>query len=212
MATPPHSIAKSPVQTLSRFLGWSNSQLKSHSVWLYSEDCRDVDKAPTAAEIRGHAGELQNIRIPAKFASRLGLCFSSTYATCAFRESDICTLPDVMTPRGGMLTDGVGVITTEGLKAVIEALPVSKQKIGHKAGDVSAIQIRIGGCKGVLARWDNLTYAISLHSLISCRHVGMHPPLNVAECRWGFFFEHLLFIGCNFRGLHRKSTRLPNAG
>lgn len=139
-----------------RFLGWSNSQLKSHSVWMYSEDCRDQDKAPTAAEIRGHAGDLHSIRVPAKFASRLGLCFSSTYATRAFRASKICTLPDVMTPRGGMLTDGVGVITTEGLKTVIEALPVSKQTMGHKAEDVSAIQIRIGGCKGVLARWDNL--------------------------------------------------------
>ena len=116
-----------------------------------------MDHAPTAAEIRGHAGELHGIRIPAKFASRLGLCFSSTYATCDFRPDEICTLPDVKTPRGGILTDGVGVITTEGLKKVIDALPVSKQKIGHKAGDVSAIQVRIGGCKGVLARWDNLT-------------------------------------------------------
>lgn len=140
-----------------RFLGWSNSQLKSHSVWMYSEDGRENDHAPTAAEIRGHAGELHGIRIPAKFASRLGLCFSSTYATCAFPATAICTLRDVITPRGAMLTDGVGVITSEGLKAVIEALPVTKQKIGHKAEDVSAVQIRIGGCKGVLARWDNLT-------------------------------------------------------
>lgn len=134
-----------------------------------------MDNAPTAAEIRGQAGELQGIRVPAKFASRLGLCFSSTYATCSFAASAICTLPDLMSPRGGMLTDGVGVITTEGMKAVIEALPVSKQKIGHKAGDVSAIQVRIGGSKGVLARWDNLPCApFSSIRLLTSQCTAMH--------------------------------------
>jgi hypothetical protein len=73
-----------------------------------------------------------------------------------------------------MLTDGVGVITTEGLAAVLKALPVAKQKIGVNAETVSAIQIRIGGCKGVLARWDGLMCAHAfLHAHIKCGNVAV---------------------------------------
>lgn len=41
------------------FLGYSNSQLKYNSCWMYCQDNRHLDGAPTAAEIRDAAGAHQ---------------------------------------------------------------------------------------------------------------------------------------------------------
>ena len=153
------------------FLGYSSSQLREHACWLYCEEHCHVDGAPTAQQIRASAGELANIRIPAKYAARLAQCFSSTYETFQLSSEHICKIPVVAAPDriipgtdgetlilpGEEFSDGVGVISSAGMDLVVKNLPPRQQQrlIGC---DIAAIQIRMGGCKGVLARWDSHRY------------------------------------------------------
>jgi hypothetical protein len=64
-----------------RFLGFSSSQLREHSCWMYCEDDRGADGAPSADAIRAAAGHLDEIRNPSKWAARFAQCFSTTYET-----------------------------------------------------------------------------------------------------------------------------------
>lgn len=81
----------------------------------------------------------------------------------------MCTIPDVVAPSGEDFSDGVGVITSEGMEMAIRLLPVRQQQelLGRS---VAAVQIRMGGCKGVLARWDNVKCA---------KESEIHLPRNI---------------------------------
>ena len=117
-----------------------------------------------------HAGDFNQIRVPSKYAARFAQCFSTTYETLPLHASHICDLPEVKAPSGETFSDGVGVITSEGMKLVVRLLPLRQQNALLGRG-VAAVQIRMGGCKGVLARWDNIEYVIScleVASVCSC--------------------------------------------
>lgn len=165
------------------FLAFSNSQLREHSCWLYCEAGRQSDGAPSADEIRQSIGELHALRTPAKFAARLGQGFSTTFETFRFDRGSVCVLPDVKARDGKLFSDGVGVITSEGMKKVVDLLPVRMRR--SLTGTLpSAIQIRLGGCKGMLALWDNIRCAARLHecgapvSGYSCSHAQMCHMAN----------------------------------
>jgi RNA-dependent RNA polymerase len=145
------------------FLAFSSSQLREHGCWLYCEENRDEDRAPTAQQIRESAGDLHEIRVASKYAARLAQCFSSTFETLKLSENEVCDLPEVVTSKGEMFSDGVGIITSEGMRKVIQSLPV-QQQMKLLGTDVSAVQIRMGGCKGVLACWDSIR-------CFRCRHL-----------------------------------------
>ena len=108
-----------------------------------------------------HAGDFDQIRVPSKYAARFAQCFSTTYETLPLHASHICDLPEVVAQSREEFSDGVGVITSEGMQLVVRLLPVRQQRalLGR---DLAAVQIRMGGCKGVLARWDNIECVASL--------------------------------------------------
>jgi RNA-dependent RNA polymerase len=54
-------------------LGFSSSQLRSHSCWFFASN-EDI----TADEIRASIGNFSDIKVVAKHAARIGLAFSST--------------------------------------------------------------------------------------------------------------------------------------
>jgi RNA-dependent RNA polymerase len=137
------------------FLAFSSSQLREHGCWLYCEENLDEDGAPTAEQIRASVGDLHEIRVASKYAARLAQCFSSTFETLKLSADDVCDIPEVVTSNGEMFSDGVGIITSEGMRKVIQSLPV-QQQMKLLGTDVSAVQIRMGGCKGVLACWDSI--------------------------------------------------------
>ena len=149
------------------FLGLSCSQQRDHGCWLYCEEQRHKDNAPTAEQIRASAGDLHEIKIASKYAARLAQCFSSTYQTLELSSYEICDMPEVQTSKGELFSDGVGIVTSSGMDKVIRKLP-SAQQARLAGADVSAVQIRMGGCKGVLARWDGIRCYCVTSDAFSC--------------------------------------------
>lgn len=128
------------------FLGWSNSQFKENGAYFF---------APTTSistdDVRKWMGVFDEIRNPAKYASRLGQCFSTTRAiTSIGKEPKVTKIPDIIR-NGHCFTDGVGKMS-----------PFLAQMIGQAdasrgAEYPSLVQFRMGGCKGVLVIDPGLT-------------------------------------------------------
>lgn len=88
-------------------------------------------------------GNFSHISVVAKYAARLGQCFSTTRAIHGLSKPDIVKIPD--TERNGYsFTDGVGKISPF-LAQMITAELGLRFKVAP-----SAFQFRLGGCKGVL--------------------------------------------------------------
>ena len=99
------------------------------------------DSGRTADEIRSMLGDFSRCKNNSKYASRLGLCFSGTYKTLAMNRIKINDIER----EGYCFTDGVGRIS-------YKCMAIAKEKLGIPQSDiVCALQVRVGGCKGVLA-------------------------------------------------------------
>lgn len=125
------------------FLAFGNSQFREHGAYFFASDAHI-----TAANIRAWMGEFSDIRNIAKYAARLGQCFSTTRAinTCTV---DLKRIPDV--ERGGYtFSDGVGRISRF-------LAQMTQQELKIRTPDKqppSAYQFRLGGCKGMLVLSD----------------------------------------------------------
>eukprot|EP00392_Amoebophrya_sp_AT5.2_P009515 g9543.t1 len=138
-------------------LGWSNSQMRGKSLWLYhSEDTSSIISAET---IRSWVGNLDKVYekggIP-KYASRFALAFSSSRRTFAVDLSrEVGSIPDVER-NGYCFTDGSGQITCACAARVARSLKLlgpDKDSETEDFGFVpSAFQVRFGGAKGVLVQ------------------------------------------------------------
>lgn len=118
------------------FLAIGGSQFREHGAYFF---------APTddlsCADIRKWMGIFTNIRNPAKYAARLGQCFSTTRAM-KNRKIIVSTIPDVER-NGHCFTDGVGKVSSFLMKLIQEELRLPEEP--------SVVQFRMGGCKGILA-------------------------------------------------------------
>lgn len=125
-------------------LAFSSSQLKNHGAWFVAADpapC-STGRGAGAGVIRASMGDFAHIMIPGKYAARMGQCFSTTTASVEIRDREWHHIPDV--ERGGFcFSDGVGTISAELMKEVADALDLCSVP--------SALQIRFGGVKGVVA-------------------------------------------------------------
>ncbi len=121
------------------FLGYGNSQLREHSAYFF---------APTAhldaKRIRMWMGSFQDIKIVAKYASRLGQCFSTTRAISGV-VPQIKELNDIH-HNGHCFTDGVGRISPFLAQLAASELGI----LQSNQATPSVFQFRLGGCKGVL--------------------------------------------------------------
>ena len=91
-------------------------------------------------------GNFSHIGVVAKYAARLGQCFSTTRAIKGLSKPDIVKIPDIERD-GYCFTDGVGKLS-----------PFLAQMITAELGlrvnlPPSAFQFRLGGCKGILVVW-----------------------------------------------------------
>lgn len=88
-------------------------------------------------------GNFSHIKVVAKYAARLGQCFSTTRAINGLLKPDIVKIRDIER-NGYCFTDGVGKISPF-LAQMIAA------ELGLRSDTVpSAFQFRLGGCKGIL--------------------------------------------------------------
>jgi hypothetical protein len=81
--------------------------------------------------------------IPSKLGDRVGLVFSGTTPVYQLRLSDIVAIPEVM-GNGYPFSDGVGVMSLQMAQLV-------QRSMGPRAKLPGAIQIRLGGAKGMLS-------------------------------------------------------------
>ena len=134
------------------FLAAGNSQFREHGAYFFAAE----PNGPTADQIRTWMGQFQHERVVAKHAARIGQCFSTTIAikTAIFplvRESEL--IPDVKCirrlPNGTIqkfnFTDGVGKISPFYAKTIA-------RELGLAGLPPSVYQIRLGGCKGIVAQ------------------------------------------------------------
>ena len=94
--------------------------------------------------MRKKLGRFENCKSVCKYASRLGLCFSGTYKTVEIESGQIKLMEDVIR-NNYTFSDGIGMISPDIFEKVLRNIEVREfQKI-------SALQVRVCGCKGVLA-------------------------------------------------------------
>ena len=89
-----------------RFLGCSNSQMRSHSVWMYASDGR----GHTVDSIRAWMGDISHERCVATYVSRLGQCFTSTRNTVEVKNVE--WIEDITRNTAYNFTDGIGRISS----------------------------------------------------------------------------------------------------
>ncbi|KAJ7748955.1 RNA dependent RNA polymerase-domain-containing protein [Mycena metata] len=120
------------------FLAAGESQLKDHSCWMV---CEVGDF--TADRVRAQMGDFSREHVVAKYAARMGLCFSATRHVADLVEADVEPLDDIKHGKY-VYTDGVGNCSQELATMCARAL-------GSDQKAPSAVQIRMGGMKGVLS-------------------------------------------------------------
>ncbi|KAJ7073163.1 RNA dependent RNA polymerase-domain-containing protein [Mycena amicta] len=120
------------------FLAAGESQLKDHSCWMVCEH-----EEFTADRVREQMGDFSGEKVVAKYAARMGLCLSATAPVAELKVKDIEEIEDIQ--HGDYTyTDGVGNCSQSLAVRCAVAL-------GSDRKEPSAVQIRMGGIKGVLS-------------------------------------------------------------
>ncbi|TGO89141.1 hypothetical protein BPOR_0123g00120 [Botrytis porri] len=120
------------------FLAFGNSQFRENGAYFFCPtsylSCNDI---------RQWMGSFSHINVVAKYAARLGQCFSTTRAIRGLSAPDIVKIPDIERGRY-CFTDGVGKISP-----YLAQMIASELKLRVNSAP-SAFQFRLGGCKGIL--------------------------------------------------------------
>ncbi|KAI0183636.1 RNA dependent RNA polymerase [Xylaria flabelliformis] len=129
------------------FLAFGNSQFRENGAYFFSAT-DDVD----CDYIRNWMGDVAHIRVVAKYAARLGQCFSTTRA---FTDSPISQsvheIEDIIR-NDWCFTDGVGKISPKLAEYVAKRHNLANKTVP------SAFQFRLGGNKGLLVVWPELNF------------------------------------------------------
>lgn len=125
------------------FLAYGNSQFREKGAYFFSPT-----KNLSCADIRTWMGDFRHIPIVAKYAARLGQCFSTTRAMHTIHP-EIVEIPDVereFKDEKYCFTDGVGKISEVNAQMIAAELNYSTAQYAP-----SAFQFRLAGYKGILA-------------------------------------------------------------
>ncbi|GAB7351879.1 hypothetical protein MBLNU459_g2426t1 [Dothideomycetes sp. NU459] len=123
------------------FLASGSSQFRENGAYFFASTPQ-----LKAADIRASLGKFDPINIVAKYAARIGQCFSTTRAITHVRNVNVREIPDIH-HNNFCFTDGVGKISP-----FVAQMIADQFRINSTPGDYpSVFQFRMGGCKGILA-------------------------------------------------------------
>ncbi|KAH7983138.1 hypothetical protein HPB52_009623 [Rhipicephalus sanguineus] len=164
------------------FLGCSTSQLRSHGVWFYARD----KEGRTAESIRAGIGDLSAIHSVPKFMARLGQAFSQSLGFLTVPRQYTTIEPDIRktitirrsgdtVEREYVFSDGIGRISHVLLRKVHRALELEEGE------EPCAVQIRYGGCKGMLLLDPTLAGKRIIFRQSMCKFSSEHEDLYVLK-------------------------------
>ena len=156
------------------FLAFGNSQFREHGAYFFSP----VEHLGTM-EIRKWMGDFKDIRTVAKYAARLGMCFSTTRAI--HNPIEIVETDQDVVIGDYNFTDGVGKMSR--FLAVVAAHEVGFTCQGNDPPSV--FQFRLGGCKGVLAVCPELKPGVIHIRQSQYKFPAIHSGLEII--RWAQF-------------------------
>ncbi|KAF9772001.1 hypothetical protein IL306_010317 [Fusarium sp. DS 682] len=133
------------------FLAFGNSQLRVNGAYFFCPT-----EHISCDDIRRWMGQFSHIKVVAKYAARLGQCFSTTRELHAISAPATQQIPDIER-NGYCFTDGIGKISS------FLAQLISEDMALDVIAKPSAFQFRMGGCKGVLTIWPNDTKVMEVH-------------------------------------------------
>ncbi|KAH7185517.1 RNA dependent RNA polymerase-domain-containing protein [Fusarium flagelliforme] len=136
---------------LYEFLAFGNSQLRVNGAYFFCPT-----EHTSCDGIREWMGQFSHIRVAAKYAARLGQCFSTTRDVRGISSPDTLQIPDIER-NGYCFTDGVGKISRFLAQLIVEDMALDV------CADPSAFQFRMGGCKGVLTIWPDDAKGMEVH-------------------------------------------------
>jgi RNA-dependent RNA polymerase len=150
------------------FLAFSSSQLRDHSCWFFAST-HDL----TADDIRRWMGDFSSIHNVAKYAARMGQCFSSTRDIRKLPVKNLEEIPDIIN-NGYVFSDGIGKLSFSLAKKIADELELKSTP--------SAFQFRLAGYKGMLCqsrfvRNDQIQVRPSQHKFES-----NHNVLEIIRC------------------------------
>lgn len=135
-----------------KFLGFSHSSLRAHSVWFMAPFVDHNGNLQTYFSVIKELGNFDKIFSPPRCAARIGQAFSETPFSVDLQELgvDVQLIPDVKSRDGSrVFSDGVGTLSRPLMEAIQIALPNNRDT-------TTCFQIRWGGAKGMLALDDTL--------------------------------------------------------
>ncbi|KAK3330950.1 RNA dependent RNA polymerase-domain-containing protein [Apodospora peruviana] len=131
-----------------KFLAYGNSQIRENGAFFFCEpETSTHGDMVTCDKIMNWMGRFNHITVVAKYAARIGQCFSTTRPVPGISAPRIVKIPDVKSGRH-CFTDGVGKIAS-----LLAGLVAGDWQIDPPS---SAYQFRMGGCKGVLVTWPDV--------------------------------------------------------
>ena len=141
-----------------QFLAYSQSALKTHTVWFVKnfQDCKgNLITAATIIERLGTFHDLdydrQLIYCPARYAARISQAFTTTDSSVTVPAEEILIEDDIKVGEY-CFTDGVGTMSPQIARKIWRAFQKSGSRSTRRALTYSrAFQIRLGGAKGMLS-------------------------------------------------------------
>ncbi|KAI1411393.1 RdRP-domain-containing protein [Hypoxylon sp. FL1857] len=132
-----------------QYLASGNSQFRENGAWFFCPT-----DFLTCDNIRSWMGDVNHIRIVAKYAARLGQCFSTTRVPKSSPIGQTIKHIQDIEHNGWCFTDGVGKIAPSRAKFLVENLNMNKTYTAIP----SVFQFRLGGCKGILVQWPDVPF------------------------------------------------------
>lgn len=146
------------------FLAYSLSALKTHTVWFVKDFQDRGGNLITAATIIEHLGTFHDLKYdrelifcPARYAARISQAFTTTDSSVSVPADEII-IEDDITDGSYCFTDGVGTMSPQIARKIWRAFQKRGSRSTRRALTYArAIQIRLGGAKGMLSVDHRLT-------------------------------------------------------